>query len=335
MRFMAFLILFVATPAWANDTAWGGTPGDLFPIQTSDVAMVEEHIVMRQNSKDWAWEVRVEFTFKNVGKKPVEITMGFPFYTYDPESPSTQPKGTKDVKENDPMVWDFTTQVDGKSVRYEKQAVKANPAFPELHYKWAYVWPTKFEPGQTIKVANSYRQGITQDSSGYIWPTYILRTGGMWHGGKIGRSHIEIFGDSESLPCQDEGFFKITPEKGNLKRKPEGPKWEWDLKDHKPTTDVEACFRSRDHIRNVMFYELEDTDYSKMSVAELRILRNTVFAFHGYEFKSDDLKKHFAKQWYYYPNKKFRNSDLTEEERAFVKAVQARERELSAAPAKP
>lgn len=325
-----FALAFSAmpVPAVANDTAWGGTPGNLFPIQTTDVAMVEEHVVLRLNSATWSWDVRVEFTFKNVSAKDVKVRMGFPFGVLEnkDETPYATPKGVKDVENNDPMVWDFTTTVGGKAVKYKRENVKLNAKHPDLYYEWAYVWPMTFKAGEEVKVVNRYRQGITEDSSGHVMPYYVLKTGSMWHGGKIGRSRIEIIGDESVVPCAPDDAPAVVPKGAQLERAEAGPVLRWDLKDFAPTEDVEGCFRRRQHIRNLTFYELEDTKLETLSADQLRILRNTVFALHGYTFKDPKLAAHFEAMPWYYPRKSFQNGDLTQEEVAFVKAVQAEER---------
>ena len=53
--------------------------------------------------------------------------------------------------------------------------------------------------------------------------------------------------------------------------------------------------------------KLSSSDLSAYSSADLRILRNAIFAKHGYIFKSDDLKKFFSQfDWY---NPRFENVD--------------------------
>ncbi len=326
-RILGLILFLVPALASANDTAWGGTPGNLFPIQTTEVQMVEEHVILQQNSKQNSWDISVEFSFKNTSDKPVELTMGFPFYVVEEETELAQPKGSKELKPNDPVVWNFSNTVDGVSTKFKKQEVKLNEKHPDLYYKWAYVWPMKFKAGQTIKVVNKYRQGITADSSGHIIPNYILMTGGMWKGGKIGRSQIDILGDDDAIPC-GSGDGVITPPGSRLDKTDSGPALRWDLKDFAPKTDVEGCFLSRNHFRMMEFSGLEQTNLEGMSAADLRVMRNTVFALHGYTFKDADLQKHFEKQRYYYPRKSFKQSDLSKEEKAFVNMILAREKAL-------
>jgi len=329
-RIFGLVLFLVPTLASANDTAWGGTPGNLFPIQTTEVEMVEEHVILQQNSKQNSWDISVEFSFKNTSDKPVELTMGFPFFVVDEDNEGgdfNQPKGSKPLKQNDPVVWDFSNTIDGVSTKFKKQEVKLNEKHPDLYYKWAYVWPMKFKAGQTIKVVNKYRQGITADSSGHILPNYILMTGGMWKGGKIGRSRIDILGDDDAIPCgPNDG--QITPPGSRLDKTDAGPALRWDLEDFAPKTDVEGCFLSRSQSRMMEFSGLQGTDLKGLTAAELRVLRNTVFALHGYTFKDADLQKHFEKQRYYYPRKSFKQSDLSKEEREFVNLVLAQEKAL-------
>jgi hypothetical protein len=46
-------------------------------------------------------------------------------------------------------------------------------------------------------------------------------------------------------------------------------------------------------------YELHDVELAVLSKADLRILRNTIFAKYGLKFSSQDLKQHFAQfKWY-------------------------------------
>ena len=68
---------------------------------------------------------------------------------------------------------------------------------------------------------------------------------------------------------------------------------------------------------------LHDTDLAVLSRAELRILRNTIFAKHGLIFQSNDLTEHFRQfDWY---NPLYRNVDdrLTRTDRWLIERIQA------------
>jgi len=70
---------------------------------------------------------------------------------------------------------------------------------------------------------------------------------------------------------------------------------------------------------------LTDSDLQGISKQNLRIMRNEIFARHGYIFKSDDLKEHFGNQSWYTPKYADVNSMLTSIEQKNVKFIQSYE----------
>ncbi len=326
-RFIVTLMLLVTTPVLANDAAFGGSGANLMPLKNTDVAMVHEKIVMQAEGEGTAWDVRVTFTFKNTSNKPVELTMGFPFPVHEEESEVNPPKGEKAPKLNAPLVWKFTTQVRGKKVKPKRVKIEHNEKLG-LYYGFAYVWPVKFKPGEEIKVVNTYRTGVTVTSVGTSHGDYVLKTGALWKGGKIGRSEIEVHGPKRHVPCYDDRYGATTvPSGAKATKNADGTTtFRWDLRDFAPTDDLSVCYLDLQANRHMEFYQLQDLDLSKLNKTELRIARNTVFALHGYKFKSKDLAAHFAKKPWYVVNPKFKNSDLSADERDFVKEVSALER---------
>ena len=66
----------------------------------------------------------------------------------------------------------------------------------------------------------------------------------------------------------------------------------------------------------------------KMSKADLRLLRNTIFALYGVHFKSEDLSKHFDKQvWYTDEGKTSADIQLPTHRQKLVEMIQALERQ--------
>lgn len=64
------------------------------------------------------------------------------------------------------------------------------------------------------------------------------------------------------------------------------------------TTDSHAEIND-DLFKKLSTQRLNDSELSGYSKSELRILRNSIFARHGYIFKSEDLKEYFSKfEWY-------------------------------------
>ncbi len=74
-------------------------------------------------------------------------------------------------------------------------------------------------------------------------------------------------------------------------------------------------------IRNLSSSEL--SGYSKR---ELKLMRNEIFARHGYIFKTDDMKKHFSSKQWYEPKYNDVNSMLTDIEQQNIKTIQQLEK---------
>ena len=322
----AIMLLLVAVPAFANDAAFGGSGANLMPLKNKDVAMVHEHIVMQAEGEADAWKVTVTFTFENTSDKPVELTMGFPFNVNNDEGDINPPKG-KSAGPNDPLVWDFSTTVRGKRVKAKRVAMERNEELG-LWYDFGYVWPVKFKAKEQIKVVNSYRVGFTVTSMGTSHGDYILKTGGLWKGGKIGRSEIEVHGPTGHAPCWTENMGPVATPTGAVRTtNPDHTvTYKWDLKDFKPTQDLSVCFVDLKAFRSMEFYGMDATDLTKLTDAQLRILRNKEFALHGYVFKTKAMADHFAKEPWYVPNPKYDDANVTKEERRFVARVRAEER---------
>jgi len=61
--------------------------------------------------------------------------------------------------------------------------------------------------------------------------------------------------------------------------------------------------------------------YENLPKDQYRLLRNLVYARHGYIFKSEDLKAIFNQFSWYKPNPDFKESDLSKEEKAYVERM--------------
>lgn len=71
---------------------------------------------------------------------------------------------------------------------------------------------------------------------------------------------------------------------------------------------------------------LSREDLTSLSVPQLRILRNTVFARHGYPFQQPDMQRYFRTKPWYQPRYDFDNSNLTSSDRANLRLIEELER---------
>ena len=69
----------------------------------------------------------------------------------------------------------------------------------------------------------------------------------------------------------------------------------------------------------------EPEDLENKSSRELRIMRNYIFARHGYIFKSDDLRQYFSQYDWYTPISRNVTKELSKIERDNIKLIEAYE----------
>jgi len=336
---LSLAVLLLALPARADDTAFGGSGGSPMPIGEPRVEMAAEKVLINgrglEGGGEARWDVSCDFTFKNAGDEAIKLKVGFPFPVREDEGPVSIPAGRK-VSVGDPLVYDFKVSVDGKPVKATRAKIKPNPDRGQ-YYTDAYIWEMEFKPRSTVRVHHDYATGVTWDVMGYSWASYVLKTGGNWKGGRIGRAHIEVVPNALVKLCKDlEG-----PEADYLKPKPKGMKvlgkgakrrFVWDLKNFLPEEDLDVCMQTARHyaerkvLAPVIMYGDVPEQLAKLSKDELRVLRNTVFAKYGRRFKDAKLKRHFEAQWWYVPNPDYSDSMLSDEDKKIISEILKAER---------
>lgn len=75
-------------------------------------------------------------------------------------------------------------------------------------------------------------------------------------------------------------------------------------------------------------YRLKSADLQEYSLSDLRLMRNAIYAMHGYIFKNAEMRAHFSDFEWYYPQYNNVDSKLSAIENANVKTIQNRENEL-------
>ena len=80
---------------------------------------------------------------------------------------------------------------------------------------------------------------------------------------------------------------------------------------------------------------LTDSDLSGLSLAEIKRLRNTIFARHGRIFQTPELNNYFASRPWYKPRDNYSDGDLTANDRANIRVITATENRLGGADSTP
>ena len=319
---------FLMLPSVGNDTAFGGTAASPYPVHTKEVRMVSEHITIRSEASSSSWLYVCDFVFENMSNDPVTIMMGMPFFTMGDEENgefnAVLPTDEQAIAVGKPLVWKFTAAVDGKAVRVTEGKPTVNPDLLGSDYKVAYTGPMHFPGGATRKVRNTYKLAYTS-SAGDNFLDYILKTGGLWHDGKIGRSQLTVILDDERyiLPVSDKPLDAtmagtIAPSGYQVSSKGEQVVIEWDLKNFAPTHDLQVVLRDRELF---IMDEVERKSPAEMTRSELRKLRNFPYAAHGYVFKDQSLRDYYATLWYPMENPDFKEGDLSEHSKELISTV--------------
>lgn len=318
---IAFLILlFTMTDLKADDAFLGTRSGNVFPIiRNETIRMVKEEIriVMDYDS----CKVFCKFWFQNLGSKEENVFMGFPDYF-------------EDVAGNSRALRNFTCNVNSiktdfdkmtQTTQYEsdtlKQAVEYN--------KW-YCWTTHFEPKETILVENTYVGDWGGSIDGTCGFEYLIGTAQTWCN-TIGSGEVTFdYSKIASDLFVDTTYYSYSTLRPGMKRTIHKDSTVYSFNDYLPKWNetlslnlicywkspygevdknlVEYPFKDR--------YEWRDKNLSKQT---LRLMRNEIYARHGYIFKDIELQNYFSKQSWYKPDKSFEVQRISKFESAFIK----------------
>lgn len=143
--------------------------------------------------------------------------------------------------------------------------------------------------------------------NGYLFGGYVsFEEGERLLSESRGPPRIEIAGAPATEPEND--YYKIEPEESSSKNDYETEAGEYGTDTYNPYEDSVLLWKS--------FYEpLDETDLAGLSLSDLRIARNEIYAAYGREFTSEDLQDYFwSKSWYGggIPAESFSDSVLTE-----------------------
>jgi len=352
------LTLLFSIPIFGNDGEYLGEGGIIYPIQESRISLEKE--ILSFTVKDRVCYVDILFEFNNPDNVESKIKVGFQApagrgHEYDENSIQN-------------VISNFNVFANGQLLKYKLKVAECEDCelkepneFQFTEYGndvIVYLFEMSFKPGIN-KINHSYS---FQASSSLLEQTfgYILTTGAKWSGGIIKNLTVNFdFGSNKYFYVKDifgsnanwaiVGSGKVTNKKLNhydddkrrMIRIISG-RLQIDVKDFKPLENIDFgifCENScidvgydYDEFDENNFNELcnlslhEDKNYSKES---LKILRNTIYAQYGYQFKDKEIHDYFSKyEWYIPdPNLTMEQINLTKEEKEFIEEILKREKE--------
>jgi hypothetical protein len=299
--------------------ATGGTISPMAEEHPS-IQLVRERITLSLH--DRYYSVLVSSVFYNFGETTT-IEVGFPETSaipYYPEAPVFQ------------EFRDFETEVDDRKVQFQKlEAHEIDEAYwrNENWYVKEVQFPKSDYTTTTIKYSTSYSSSMST-----YWADYRFGTGLTWKG-EIEEIEVVVRNESEKwidrirlrfgdqsyrnqeiadryfLDAVDQNTFRI---------------WMSNIEPQSLGDEILIIFISSDtplpFIRMTAeksyYFDKEPISSFYLNVftkKQHRIVRNIIYAWHGYSFRSPDLQSYFASQDWYKVNPDFTESDLNQQEK--------------------
>ena len=313
---ISLLFVFSIATSKANDAFLGSRGGNVFPIiRNESIRMVKEEIkvVMGKDS----CKVYCKFWFKNLGTKAENVFMGFPDYFENMTEISNPLRG-------------FTCSVNGHKTAFDKRTQTTEvDNIPDLkqYEKW-FCWNVNFKPGETVLVENTYNGDLGGSADGTCSFSYLIGTAQTWSSTIANGKVIFDYSKIASKAFVDTTFYSDRTLPKGLERSIYNdstvfsynnylPKWNETLKVNLlcywkcPYGGSQEVFTESPILGNIMVKTLNQQT--------LRLMRNEVFARHGYIFNDTELKNYFTSQSWYKPNPTFNPNQLNEFEQLFLK----------------
>jgi len=228
----------------------------------------------------------------------------------------------------------FYTYINDKEVsaseRYDQ--FERNGVVIDAKWKVKEVYfPKNTETATRVKYTAPYGE-----TTGANFVNYIIGTGASWHGNIGPSTFTVIFPDNLNLDLRNPFSNDSVLWRRHVFRRTRNS-MVWVTPEFKPK---EREFFSFD----IYIYRQpwEDSQYSnklvgsrlleKLTLLQLKILRNEMFAVHGRVFTDPVLKKYFSSKTWYSPKEDFAESSLTSIERKNVKRILEYEKYLMSIP---
>jgi hypothetical protein len=304
-RIIVILISLVLSYLYADDTLMAGSGDTLHPIISTDIEMQDEKLNIEFSG---VWTVSVDYIFFNYGS-PIDVDIAFV---------SENETNTSSDHRRDGNLTNMKTMAN--DVPLQTIQIKGNK---EDYYSFKM----RFAHGKnTLQHTYSIDGKISFDPLSYILK-YRLTTGGNWAGGTIGNISIDvtfkvpIFLAAANTFFEKQGdFHEGINSYGKTYWFSRTGKLHFSAKMYKPEEDLVidiSTIGALDHeilIKKPIFslYDLVNFDLKKsekrvallksLSAEQLAFMRNAIYAWHGYNFKNQDLKNNFLKYGWYIPS---------------------------------
>lgn len=344
LRFYIILALniFYVNSAFPDGAVYGGKGETIFPLRENGIRMIREEVIAFENNQDL---VKCFFVLENLEIRERTIQIGFPF---DESYANTF------ADRNDPKLTPKIF-IDDKEIIPQKKEGIDNPTLKlKGNYPLVFAFNVHFMPyerkGIKVEYTRMWSSGDAGPGGSFAVADfkYIVETGALW-AGNIQNADFYVYTSHPMLKAKD---YMVEIKPGGYTRK--DSLIEWHFENWKPDTNLSVHFtflvsgafrekmldaiQSRPYKGDRRLYNRNDLsfnpDVSKEENKELVqtkylwILRNEIFARHGYKFKSRELCNFFTSFDWYEPQEKFDMNEMSQFELQNIKIISEKEKML-------
>lgn len=331
---LMFIFVFTANIV-ANDTLVISNGDTIHPIDETLIKIERENLSISYNNLKGCWDVEVDFIFNNPTDEVIKEKIAFV-------------NESVPYKDYNYKIMGFTTLINGVKLPFHRKEEERKEELPDGITEY-FISDIVFQPGFT-KVYHTYSYfGILGTFRGFY---YVLTSAKTWNGPiKYFSLEIELpkdvilFSYSGNIndPEQDinlipygqykelEGdiFFKrggFFATKTNYL--PKKNLWV-EIYHLIPYLYQNSVIKGKKiSMYNLLYEEIKESAIANMKKRDLRILRNTIYAWHGFKFKDEELDKYYSKKLWYFPQES-KEIQLTNIQEKNVKLILKQEKKMN------
>ncbi len=310
--------MFLSTFVYSNDTYFFISGGNLVPTNEKDTLIEMSGEKININLQDKFYEVTVDFTFYNPGKE-TDLIVGFPFFQAGYEGHG--------------KIWDFKCWTNDQETDFSSEPIeKIWERTTDLEYVNAR--KIHFPEKDFTNTRVYYKSEYGDSSPSFLIANYLYGTGSSWNK-PIGSILLRIENNikygilrnvvmenstnlTQKLIRTSDNTFELLLY--NVEPKKYTDYFEIEISDVLSDDGPRSFPAYFDYNKRVV----NKNEFKWLRKDQLRLVRNAIYALHGYKFKSKDLEEYFTtvgQNWNppYAVNSNFSENDLSEIEKTNIK----------------
>lgn len=347
----SFIAMFICFVTLADDSFLSSYGGNLICAKETRIVLKKEKLSFTQVGNDMLVDIFFEFYNPDGIRKEL---VGF----------VTPPIGGVGVDEEDtlhpplPNISDFTVEVNGNKLNYKVSPITStefkNVITSQQEESFVYYFETTFKTGINI-IKHTYKMGVSGWSDGSLQYKYKLTTGKNWANSVIEDFEFKLkitglytvpkdfqnkelnrweligkgkISETDGLNENKNEILFVNIENGYLINKCKNlqPNYDIEINNYFPRNAFEPF--------GIIYWNYSDNEnkyLDKISLEDLKISRNYLFAIHGYDFKNKKTKEYFSKFFWYSPNEIVPNDTIifSEVEKLMLKKIMELENKKS------